>query len=44
MEGILSFDFSILNWIQDTLRCGFMDVLMAVFSYLGEWGAGWIVL
>lgn len=44
MEGILSFDFSILNWIQDTLRCGFMDVLMAVFSYLGEWGAVWIVL
>lgn len=43
IETITSIDFQILNLIQETLRCAFMDAAMAVFSYLGEAGAIWVL-
>ncbi|MBR0138446.1 MAG: phosphatase PAP2 family protein [Erysipelotrichaceae bacterium] len=33
---ITSIDFAILDWIQETLRCGFLDFLMPVITYLGS--------
>ena len=43
MDSILDFDFSILNFIQEHLRCAFMDGAMSFFSYIGEAGLVWIV-
>lgn len=44
MEFINSIDFSILNFIQNTMRCALLDVSMMIFSYLGEAGAVWILI
>lgn len=44
MEAITNIDFSILNWIQDTIRCAFLDYVMAFFSCIGHAGIIWIVL
>ncbi len=38
------FDFSILNWIQDHLRCGFLDAVMPKITVLGTAAALWIVI
>ena len=43
-EAIYSIDFSILEFIHGHLSCGFMDVLMKIFTYAGNGGAIWIVL
>ena len=43
MEAIQAFDLSVLNAIQDTLRCGFLDFLAVAISYLTTWGIIWIV-
>ena len=43
MDFILDFDFSILNFIQEHLRCAFLDGAMSFFSYIGEAGLVWIV-
>jgi undecaprenyl-diphosphatase len=40
---ISSIDFSILNFIQDVLKCTFMDWTMAFFSVIGNAGIVWIV-
>lgn len=40
---ITSVDFQLLNFIQETFRCAFMDVVMAIFSYIGEAGAIWLL-
>lgn len=39
----MSIDWHVLNWIQDNLRCGFLDVLMPFISALGNGGAIWLV-
>ena len=39
----MSIDWHVLNWIQDYLRCGFLDVLMPFISALGNGGAIWLV-
>lgn len=44
MDFITSVDFSILNWIQDNIRCAFLDPVMTVFTYMGEAGLFWIAL
>lgn len=44
MEAILNFDFSILDWIQATLRCGFLDSFVVILNYAMTWGIFWIVL
>lgn len=43
-EAITSLDFAILDSIQSTLRCPFLDYVMAFFSYMGEAGGIWIIL
>lgn len=37
-------EFSVLNWIQSSLRCGFLDAAMPWISRLGNAGLIWIVL
>jgi undecaprenyl-diphosphatase len=37
-------DFQVLDWIADHLRCGFLDHLMPLITYLGEYGILWILL
>ncbi len=41
---MLSFDTTILNFIYENCRNGFLDVLMPVITRLGSEGAIWIVL
>ena len=38
-KGIQSFDLSLLNAIQDTFRCGFLDVFTVFLSYLTTSGS-----
>ncbi len=33
---ITSIDFAILDWIQETLKCGFLDHVMPFITYLGS--------
>lgn len=42
MEAILNFDFSILDWIQANLRCGFLDSFAVILSYVTTSGIIWI--
>lgn len=42
MDAILSFDFSILDWIQATLRCGFLDSFSVILTYVMTSGILWI--
>lgn len=44
MEAIQSFDFTILNAIQDSLRCAFLDGFAVFLSYLTTSGIIWIAL
>lgn len=37
-------DFTILDWVQAHLRCGFLDTIMPWITWLGEAGAIWILL
>ena len=43
MEAIQSFDLSVLNAIQDSLKCGFLDAFAVFISYLTTSGIIWIV-
>lgn len=43
MEAILSFDFSVLDAIQNSLKCGFLDGFAVFLSYLTTSGIIWIV-
>ena len=43
MEAILNFDLSVLNWIQENLRCGFLDSFAVILSYVTTSGIIWIV-
>lgn len=42
MEAIYTFDFSIVNWIQTNLKCGFLDWFMPKITLLGDAGIFWI--
>lgn len=42
-EIIQSIDFSILDFIQNTFKCVFLDYVLAFFSYIGEVGGIWII-
>lgn len=44
MDFILNIDFSILNFIQENIRNAFLDPVMMVLSYIGEYGVFWILL
>ena len=42
MDAIQSFDLSVLNGIQDSLKCGFLDYFAVFISYLTTSGIIWI--
>ena len=44
LDAIQSFDFSVLNFIQDTFRCGFLNAVTVFLSYLTTSGIIWIVI
>lgn len=43
MESIQNFDFSVVNGIQDTIKCDFLDIIMPFISDLGN-GVIWALL
>ncbi len=43
LDFIYSVDFAVIDFIQETMRCQFLDVVMALFSYMGEAGGIWII-
>ncbi|MCH5304534.1 MAG: phosphatase PAP2 family protein [Ruminococcus sp.] len=44
MDIFQGFDFSILDFIYNYIRCDFLDPIMAGASYFASNGIGWIVL
>ena len=42
MELIYSIDFAILDFIQQFIKCAFLDIPMLMLSYMGEAGGVWI--
>lgn len=40
----MDWEFAFLNWIQDHLRCGVLDHLMPIITFLGNGGWFWIAL
>lgn len=44
MNAITRFDFSILDYIQNHIRCGFLDAVMPRVTFLGDGGLIWIAL
>ena len=44
MEMIYSFDFTVLNWIQQNMRCDFLDGFSVFLSNITTYGIIWIVL
>ncbi len=44
IDFITQIDFSILNFIQNMLRCDFLDAVMKFFSYIGEGGIIWLAI
>jgi len=44
LEAIRAFDLAVLNFLQSTVKCAFLDPVMAFFSYLGEKGIFWIAI
>ncbi len=43
IETVYSIDFAILDFIQNTMKCVFLDYVMAFFSYIGNAGGIWII-
>ena len=44
MNAITQFDFSIINFIQENFRCGFLDAVMPFITSLGDVGFIWILI
>ena len=42
-ESVMGWDFQILNFIQEHLRNGFLDTVLAALSHAGKAGIIWIV-
>lgn len=40
---IQNMDWSVLSWIQETLKCGFLDFVMPLITKLGDVGAIWLI-
>ena len=40
----MEWEFSLLNWIQTSLRTPWLDQVVPVFSALWDWGAPWFLL
>ena len=43
MDWIVSIDFAILDFIQNTMVNPVLNIIMMIFSYIGEAGAIWII-
>ena len=43
MSFIQNIDFAILYWIQDNIRCGFLDGIFPIITSLCEGGIIWII-
>lgn len=43
MKFIQSADFAVLEFIQDKLRCGFLDAVMPLITHLGDKGIIWLI-
>ena len=43
LETVYSIDFAILDFIQNTIKCVFLDYLMTFFSSIGNAGIIWII-
>ena len=41
---MLSFELSFLDFLQEHLRCGFLDAVVPVVTKLGDYGVLWILL
>ncbi len=41
---LYNFDYSILNFIQDHMRCGLLDAIVPKITMLGNWGLLWIAV
>ena len=41
---MLSFELSLLDFLQEHLRCAFLDAVVPVFTKLGDYGVLWILL
>lgn len=44
METLYTFEYSVLNWIQEVLRCDSLDTALKPVTYLGEAGIPLIIL
>lgn len=44
LASITSLDFSILFWIQEHVRCAFLDMFLPLITHLGDKGWFWIAL
>lgn len=44
LENISQLDFAILSFISENFRCGFLDIIMMLFTYAGNWGIVWIAI
>ena len=44
MEAIYEFDYSILNFIYEHVRCAFLDVFFPIVTFLADGGWFWIAL
>jgi len=40
----MSWEFAVLDWIQNNLRCGLLDRIMPVITFFGNGGWFWIAL
>ena len=44
MDCITNIDFTVLNWLHDTLSCRFLDSVMPVITKLGSKGIIWLAV
>ena len=44
MDWLTQTDLNILNWIQETMQCTFLDTVMPIVTWLGEYGIVCIAL
>ena len=40
----MDWEFTVLDWIQSNLRCGFLDTVMPIVTFLADGGWFWIAL
>ncbi len=44
MDGVNWFDGAVMAWVQENFHNAFTDAIFPVITYLGEFGAVWLVL